>query len=135
MAERLAQAGQRVAVIERKHFGGTCVNTGCIPTKALVASAHAAHLAWRAANFGVGIDGTVSADMKRVKERKAAIVAKSRNGVRGWMERLPNGTVYYGHARFESPRTVRVNDELLEVDKIIVTTGSRAFVSQDARDR
>ncbi|HZA01334.1 MAG TPA: mercuric reductase, partial [Hyphomicrobiaceae bacterium] len=128
LAERLAQAGQRVAVIERKHFGGTCVNTGCIPTKALIASAHAAHLAQRAADFGVGVDGPVSVDMKRVKERKDAIVAKSRNGVRSWMEHLPNGTVYYGHARFESPRTVRVNGELLEANKIIVNTGGRAFI-------
>jgi pyruvate/2-oxoglutarate dehydrogenase complex dihydrolipoamide dehydrogenase (E3) component len=128
LAERLAQAGRRVAVVERKYFGGTCVNTGCIPTKALVASAHAAHLARRAADFGVGIDGTVSVDMKRVKERKDAIVAKSRNGVRRWMENLPNGAVYYGHARFESPRTVRVNGELLEADKIIINTGGRAFV-------
>jgi pyruvate/2-oxoglutarate dehydrogenase complex dihydrolipoamide dehydrogenase (E3) component len=128
LAERLAQSGHRVAVIERKHFGGTCVNTGCIPTKTLVASAHAAHLARRAADFGVGVEGPVSVDMKRVKARKDTIVAKSRDGVRGWMERLPNGTVYYGHARFESPRTVRVNGELLEANKIIINTGGRAFI-------
>src|SRR5918992_3979547 len=128
LAARLAQAGQRVAVIERKDFGGTCVNTGCIPTKALIASAHAAHLARRAADFGVGVGGAVSVDMKRVTERKDAIVAKSRNGVRAWTERLPNGKVYYGHARFEGPRTVRVNGELLEADKIIINTGGRAFI-------
>jgi len=128
LAERLAQTGQRVAVIERKHFGGTCVNSGCIPTKALVASAHAAQIARRAGDFGVAIGGPVTVDMKRVLERKDAIVAKGRGGVRSWMERLPNSAVYVGHARFESPRTVRVNGELLEADRIIINTGGRAFV-------
>ena len=56
LAGRLTAAGQRVAVVERKHIGGTCVNTGCIPTKTLVASAHAAHLARRGAEYGVGLD-------------------------------------------------------------------------------
>lgn len=126
LAERLSQAGQRVAVIERKRFGGTCVNTGCIPTKALVASAHTAHLARRAAVFGVDINGTVNVDMQRVKRRKDAIVARSSNGVRGWLERLPNASVHHGHARFEGPRTVSVNGDLLEADKIFINTGGRA---------
>jgi pyruvate/2-oxoglutarate dehydrogenase complex dihydrolipoamide dehydrogenase (E3) component len=126
LAERLAQAGQRVAIIERKRFGGTCVNTGCIPTKALVASAHAAHLARRSAVFGVDIGGAITVDMRRVKQRKDAIVAKSSNGVRGWLERMPNASVYHGHARFEGPRTVSVNGDLLEADKIFINTGGRA---------
>src|SRR5437879_2897085 len=108
LAGRLAGAGQKVAIIERKLFGGTCVNTGCIPTKAMVASAYAAHMARRAADFGIGIDGAVRTDMKRVKARKDEISGKSRTGVEGWLKKMPNCTVYEGHARFESPSVVAV---------------------------
>lgn len=128
MAERLTAKGLKTAVIERKHFGGTCVNTGCIPTKALVASAHAAHVARRASEFGVRIGGGVSVDIARVKARKDAIVAKSRNGVQGWMEGLPNCTVYQGHARFEGPKTVRVGAEILTAGQIFINTGGRAVI-------
>src|SRR5689334_3225822 len=75
LARRLVAAGRKVAVIERKDFGGTCVNTGCTPTKALVASAYAAHLARRHADYGVTLGGPVAVDMKAVKARKDAIVA------------------------------------------------------------
>ena len=126
LAERFAKAGQRVAVIERKYFGGTCVNVGCIPTKTLVASAYVAHMTRRAAEYGVEIGGPIKVDMGKVKARKDAIVAKSRNGVKGWMEGLAK--VYAGHARFTGPKTVEVNGEQLEADKIIVNTGGRAFV-------
>ena len=81
MAQRLAQSGMRTAIIERKRFGGTCVNVGCTPTKTLVASAYAAHIARRAAEYGVAIGGPVSVDMKRVKARKDAIVARQRVGL------------------------------------------------------
>ena len=128
LAARLSTAGMRVAVVERKQFGGTCVNTGCIPTKTLVASAYAAYLARRAAEYGVAIDGNIGVDMKRVKARKDEISGRSNKGVEGWMRGLKNGTVYHGHARFESPRTVRVNDEVLEAEKIFINVGGRAFV-------
>jgi len=128
LAERFAQRGQKVAVIERKNFGGTCVNTGCIPTKTLVASAYVAHMARRAAEYGVDTGGPVKVDMKRVKARKDAIVAKSRDGVTRWMEGLPNSKVYRGHARFTAPKTVSVNGASLTADKIIINTGGRAFV-------
>ncbi|HEV8343719.1 MAG TPA: FAD-containing oxidoreductase [Candidatus Binatia bacterium] len=128
LAARLSEAGMKVAVIERKLFGGTCVNTGCIPTKTLVASAYAANLARRAAEYGVAISGPVNVDMKRVKERKDEIAGRSNRGVESWMRGLANGTVYQGHARFESPRTVRVNNELLEADKIFINVGGRALV-------
>jgi pyruvate/2-oxoglutarate dehydrogenase complex dihydrolipoamide dehydrogenase (E3) component len=128
LAERMTKEGLKVAVIERKHFGGTCVNTGCIPTKTLVASAQVAHLARRAGEYGVAVGGAVSVDMKRVKARKDQIVDGSRNGVRRWMERLPNATVYRGHARFESAQTVRVNGELLEAPRIFINAGARAHV-------
>ena len=128
LAERFANQGLRVAVIERKDFGGTCVNTGCIPTKTLVASAYVAHMARRAAEYGVDVGGPIKVDMRRVKARKDAIVAKSRNGVTGWMEGLPNATVYRGHARFTGPKTVTVNGAVLEADKIVINTGGRALV-------
>src|SRR3989441_10105485 len=108
LARRLASAGMKVAIIERKLFGGTCVNTGCIPTKTMVASAYAAHMAHRAADFGVVIDGRVSVDMKRVKVRKDAVSGQSRTGVEQWLKNMPNCTVYHGQARFESPQEVSV---------------------------
>lgn len=128
LAERFAKEGLRVAVIERKDFGGTCVNTGCIPTKTLVASAYVAHMARRAAEYGVEVGGPIEVDMKRVKARKDAIVAKSRDGVTNWMERLANAKVYRGHARFTGPKTVSVNGEILAAERIVINTGGRALV-------
>ena len=128
LAARLSARGMRVAIIERKLFGGTCVNTGCIPTKTLVASAYAAHLVCRAAEYGVTVGGPISVDMKRVKARKDEISGRSNRNVEKWMRGLENGTVYQGHARFESPHTVRVNGDLLEGDKIFINVGGRALV-------
>jgi pyruvate/2-oxoglutarate dehydrogenase complex dihydrolipoamide dehydrogenase (E3) component len=127
LAARLAGAGMKVAVVERKRFGGTCVNDGCIPTKALVASAHAAHLARHGAEFGMVLDG-LRMDMKTVKARKDAIVARSRQGVEKWMRGLANVTVYIGQARFEGPTSVRVGAELLEAERIFINVGGRAAV-------
>ena len=132
LAARLAGAGRKVAIIERNRYGGTCVNTGCIPTKTLVASAYAAHLARTAADYGVTVSGTVGVDMKRVKARKDAVSGKSSKGVENWMKGLANCTVIEGHARFESPTTVRVNDEILEAPQIFVNVGGRATVPQIA---
>ncbi|MGY2490922.1 FAD-containing oxidoreductase [Cupriavidus sp. CP313] len=128
LAARLAGAGMKLAVIERARFGGTCVNTGCIPTKTLIASAYAAQLARRAAEYGVTIGGPVAVDMKQVKARKDEISGRSSNGVEQWMRSLENGTVYQGHARFESAHGVRVNGDLLEADRIFVNVGGRALV-------
>jgi len=128
LAERLSGAGMSVAIVERHKFGGTCVNTGCIPTKTLVASAYAAHLATRGADYGFSIDGEVRIDMKRVKARKDEISGRSNKGVESWLRGLKNCTVIQGHARFESPRTVRVNDDVLESDKIYINVGGRASV-------
>jgi pyruvate/2-oxoglutarate dehydrogenase complex dihydrolipoamide dehydrogenase (E3) component len=127
LAARFSDAGYRVAVIERKLFGGTCVNTGCIPTKAMVASAYVAHLARRANEYGITVGGPVSVDMKRVKARKDEISAGSNRYVESWMRKLKNGTVYHGHARFEGPRAVRVGGELLEADRIFINVGGRAM--------
>jgi pyruvate/2-oxoglutarate dehydrogenase complex dihydrolipoamide dehydrogenase (E3) component len=127
LAARFSKEGQRVAIIERKHFGGTCVNTGCIPTKTLVASAYVAHMARRAQDYGVD-NRAVSVDMKRVKARKDAIVEQSRDGLSQLLGNLDKVTIYKGHARFTAPRTVEVNGELLSADRIFVNSGGRAAV-------
>lgn len=128
LAGRLSQAGQHVALVERKYFGGTCVNTGCIPTKTLVASAYAAHLARRAAFYGVTISGAVGVDMKALKARKDAVLGKSRAGVEEGLRKLDNCTVYEGQARLESPTQVRVGEDLLTAEKIFLNVGGRATV-------
>jgi len=130
LASRLTGAGMQIAIIERKLFGGTCVNTGCIPTKTMVASAYAAHMARRAAEFGVAIEGRVSVDMRKVKARKDAISGKSRTGVEGWLKGMQNATVFEGHARFESPHEVSVGSERLAADRIFLDVGGRATVPQ-----
>ncbi|MGH7830638.1 MAG: FAD-containing oxidoreductase [Candidatus Binatia bacterium] len=128
LAARLAGAGMRVAIIERKLFGGTCVNTGCIPTKTLVASARAAYVARRGSDFGVMIDGSITVDMKKVNARKDAVVRRSNQGVENWLKSTKNLTVYEGHASFQSPYRVSVNGELLEADKIFINVGARASI-------
>ena len=128
LAARLAGAGMEVAVIERNRSGGTCVNTGCIPTKTLVASAQAAFMARRGSEYGVVIEGPIGVDMTKVKARKDAVVAKSNQGVEQWMRGLKNCTVYQGHARFESPRQISVDGEQLEAEKVFINVGGRAYV-------
>ncbi len=128
LARRLAAAGNQVAVIERGRFGGTCVNTGCTPTKALVASAYAAHLVRRSAEYGVTVGGPVSVDMKQVNARKDAIVAASRDGVEAALRRTENTTVIQGHGRFVSPHEVTVGDQKLHADRIFINVGARPAV-------
>ncbi len=132
LAGRLAEAGMDVAIIERKFFGGTCVNTGCIPTKTLVASAYAAHLARRAADFGVTISGQIGVDMKAVKARKDAVSGKSKIGLETYLKSLKGCTVYEDQARFLSAREVAVGDKLLSADKIFINVGGRALVPKIA---
>jgi pyruvate/2-oxoglutarate dehydrogenase complex dihydrolipoamide dehydrogenase (E3) component len=127
LAGRLTAAGQTVAVIERKLVGGTCVNYGCIPTKTLVASAHAAHIARRGAEYGIGT-GDVSVDMTMVKARKDTVMTGDRTGLESWLEGMDNCTLIRGHARFEDPHTVRVDDQVLAADKIFLNVGGRAVV-------
>ncbi len=124
-------AGWKVAFAERHLFGGTCVNTGCTPTKAMVASAHAAHLARRARDFGVAA-GEVTVDMRAVKARKDAIVMKSRTSVEKWLRGTENCTVFTGQAVFEGPKTVRVGDDVLEAGHIFINVGARPLGSGDA---
>ncbi|MEN4473078.1 FAD-containing oxidoreductase [Mycolicibacterium cosmeticum] len=127
LAGRLTQAGQRVAVIERHLVGGTCVNSGCIPTKTLVASAHAAHLARRGAEYGIGT-GDISVDMAKVKARKDKIMLDDRAGVESWIEGMDGATLIRGHARFLDPHTVDVDGRLLRADRFYLNVGGRAAV-------
>src|SRR5580658_5264085 len=128
LAGRLTKSGRRIAFIERKLFGGTCVNTGCIPTKTLVASAYAAHMARRAADFGVLIDGTIKVDMKAVKARKESILAKSRDGIESWLRGMEKCTVFHEQARFLSKNEVQAGSETVSADKIFINVGGRAIV-------
>src|SRR5262245_62653601 len=128
LAHRLAAAGERVALIERHRFGGTCVNTGCTPTKTLVASAYAAHLARRAGDFGVSVAALVTVDMKKVKERKDYVLGFSTRGVERALRSNPNITVYQGYARLNSTESVVVGAESLTASKIFIHGGGRAFV-------
>lgn len=127
LAGRLTAAGQRVAIVERKLIGGTCVNSGCIPTKTLVASAHAAHLARRGAEYGVAT-GWISVDIAKVKARKDGIMLADRKGVEDWLEGMDGCTVVRGHARFTDPHTLRVDDRQLHADRIFLNVGGRAVV-------
>lgn len=127
LAKRLSAARMSVAIIERNKFGGTCVNTGCIPTKTLIASAYAAHVARRGAEYGFA-NGNVQVDMKRVKARKDEVAGRSNKGVEQSLRELEHCTVIEGHARFQSSHEVVVNDEILEADKIYINVGGRASV-------
>jgi pyruvate/2-oxoglutarate dehydrogenase complex dihydrolipoamide dehydrogenase (E3) component len=126
LAKRLCDAGMSVAIVERHLFGGTCVNTGCIPTKAMVASAYVAHMARGVDDFGVLVNGSVSVDMKRVKTRKDSISAGSRIGVEKMLRELKHCDVYTGHAQFRSEREVAVGDALLRGHRIFINVGGRA---------
>ena len=128
LAAKLAAAGERTALIEREHLGGTCVNDGCMPTKTLVASARVAHLARRAADFGVRIDGLVRVDMKAVKARKDHVVGQAIDNLTRWLTDMPNLRLIRGHARFAGAHAVQVNGELLEAPKIFINVGGRALL-------
>ena len=128
LAGRFNDAGKRVAIIERKHVGGTCVNTGCKPTKTLVASAYAAHLARRGSEYGVVLESSVKIDMPKVMRRSHQVTLDSRHGNESWLEGMPNCTLIRGHARFEDKNTVQVEDELLTAPQIFINVGGRAAI-------
>ena len=128
LARRLVAAGWKVAIIERKFFGGTCINTGCTPTKTLIASGYAAHLTRRAAEFGVTLSGTPTVDMKAVKARKDAVTVASRAAVERSLKGLQGCTVYEAHAMFIGPKQIKIGDEVLRADKIFINVGGRAVI-------
>jgi pyruvate/2-oxoglutarate dehydrogenase complex dihydrolipoamide dehydrogenase (E3) component len=128
LAVRLARAGRKTAIVERSRIGGTCVNNGCIPTKTLIASARAAHVARRGADFGVTIDAPIRVDMAAVKTRKDIVVRASTDGLTRWLSATPGLSYISGHARFESARTIRVGDRVLEAGQCFLNVGGRASV-------
>ena len=128
MAGRLTAAGKTVAVIERKLFGGTCVNTGCTPTKTLIASAAAIHTAQRGNDYGFSLDAPVKVDMKRVKARADQVSGNSRNNLEKWLDGMKGCTVFRGHARFTGPKTVEVSGETLTAPLIFINVGGRARI-------
>jgi pyruvate/2-oxoglutarate dehydrogenase complex dihydrolipoamide dehydrogenase (E3) component len=128
LAGRLSAAGQRVAIIERNLIGGTCVNTGCMPTKTLVASAYAAHMARRAAQYGVEVGENVRVDMRKVQQRAATVTLNARHGLEQWLGQMPNCSVVRGHARFESATQLRVGERVLSAPRIFINVGARAIV-------
>lgn len=134
LAARLAGSGMKTAIIEKDQFGGTCVNTGCTPTKTMVASAKVAHIARRSMEFGVNIDGTVSVDMKKVKERKDKLVRQSTEGLENWLKNTENLTVYKEHGSFIGSHTLKVGDQHLEANKIFINVGASAFVPPGFED-
>ncbi|WP_442680783.1 FAD-containing oxidoreductase [Sphingomonas sp. ASY06-1R] len=127
LAGRLTASGMKVALIERHLVGGTCVNTGCKPTKTLIASAYAAHMARRGAEYGV-TTGAIGIDMPTIAARAAKIIQDSRSSNEQWLAGMAGLTFVRGHARFEGPQTMRVGDDLLEAPKIFLNVGGRAVV-------
>src|SRR5215831_3078043 len=128
LAKRLSQAGMSVAIVERHRFGGTCVNTGCIPTKAMVASAYAAHMGRRAIDFGVVVEGAVRVDVTKVYSRKNAIAERSRAAVEKTLRGLSGCDVYTGHARLKTTREVEMGNQTLSAQRIFLDVGGRAAV-------
>jgi pyruvate/2-oxoglutarate dehydrogenase complex dihydrolipoamide dehydrogenase (E3) component len=128
LVNRLTKAGKKVAMIERSRFGGTCVNTGCMPTKTLVASAYAAHIAARAADYGIMIEGRIATDMKRVKARKDRVADTASKNVEDWLKGMPNCTIYRADARLTSPHDIEVGSASLTADMIFLDVGARAVI-------
>jgi len=126
LAARLSAAGMSVALVERHLVGGTCVNTGCMPTKTLVASAYAAHIARRAVEFGVVLDSPVGIDMKRVKARAQKIALDAREGLEQWIAGMAGVSLLRGQARFTGPKTLTVGDQVIEGERIFLNVGGRA---------
>jgi pyruvate/2-oxoglutarate dehydrogenase complex dihydrolipoamide dehydrogenase (E3) component len=124
LSHRLADQGWKVALVEKAHLGGTCINTGCTPTKTMVASAQVAHYARNAARWGVRASG-VSVDLGRVVDRKNKVVESFRSGQQSNVDRRPNLTLHRGQARFLAPRRVQVGDQVLEGERIFINTGTR----------
>lgn len=128
LAGRLTAAGQKVALIERKFFGGTCVNVGCMPTKTLIASARAAHVARTGNDYGVMIGGPITIDMARVQARAETVIQTARSNVGKWLGGMPGLTLIEGHARFDGPNSLRVGDQRLTAPTIFINVGGRASV-------
>ena len=130
LAGRLTASGMTVALVERHLVGGTCVNTGCMPTKALVASAQVAHMARRAADYGVVVEGTVDVDMPRVMARARTVTTNARGNLESWLGGMERLSLLRGHARFEAPDTLRVGEQAISAPRIFLNVGGRALVPE-----
>ncbi|NLS04285.1 FAD-containing oxidoreductase [Rhizobium sp. P32RR-XVIII] len=128
LAARMAEKGMKVALIERKYLGGTCVNAGCMPTKTLVASARAAHVARRGGDYGVKIAGGIEIDMRVVRKRAETVIMDARNGLIDWLGGMKTMEVVYGQARFTGPKTIAVNGETLTAPQIFLNVGARPII-------
>ncbi len=128
LAGRLTASGMKVLMVERKLFGGTCVNTGCMPTKTMVASAYAAHLARRGGDYGVVIEQPIRIDMQRVRQRADTVTLNARTGVENWLRGMKNCTVVEGHARFTGPHTISIEGVLFDAPRIFLNVGGRANI-------
>ncbi len=127
LCARLDKEGLRTAVIERKLLGGTCVNTGCIPTKTLIASARAANTARRGGEYGFA-RSTARVDMAAVKRRKDKVVRQSVEGLKKWIGGMKHVTLIHGQAKFVAPRRVAVNGRDLEAERVFINVGARAAI-------
>jgi pyruvate/2-oxoglutarate dehydrogenase complex dihydrolipoamide dehydrogenase (E3) component len=127
LAVALANAGQKVALVERKYFGGTCVNTGCIPTKTLIANARAAHVVRKAGEFGLST-GDVRIDMRRVKARKDEVAGESRASVEKWLRDTKGCSVLTGHARFIDDRIIDIAGTRYTAERFFINVGGRASI-------
>ena len=125
IAARLAAADRRVAIIERRQLGGTCVNTGCTPTKTLIASARVSHQVRRASEYGIDVAGGATVNLSKVNARKDQVVTERREGLETWLRSFKSCTLYKGHGEFDSAHSVRVNGELLTAERIFINVGGR----------
>lgn len=124
---RLVKAGKSVAIVEGGRFGGSCVNYGCTPTKTIVASARAAHMARRGPDFGV-ITGDIQIDFPRVMERQNKMRHGASEGLENWLRGMKGVTVYAGYGRFTTPQTVQINDDEISGETIVINAGGRARI-------
>jgi len=127
LARRLADLGKTVALIERKELGGTCINTGCTPTKTMIASAQVAHYARHATRWGVRTTG-VTVDLPAIVARKDRIVQRFRAGHQRRVDARATLHLYRGAARFLTPHSIRVGEQVLEGEHIFIDTGTRPSI-------
>src|SRR5438309_11183148 len=124
LAYRMADLGWSVALVEKKHLGGTCINTGCTPTKTMVHRAQVAHYARNAARWGVSASN-VSVDLAKIVAQKDEVVLSFRGGQQKQVDKRANLRLHRGHARFVGPHQLKVGDDLLESEKIFINAGGR----------
>src|SRR5499427_7980635 len=127
LAFRLADLGWTVALVEEKNLGGTCINTGCTPTKTMVHRAQVAHYARNAARWGVNVS-EVAVDLAKIVAQKDEVVLSFRGGQQRRVDERKNIRLYRNHARFVGPHQLHVGNETIESEKIFINTGGRPSI-------